>query len=49
MVSYKALNTHPESIISNACHAVGNGNRCQASAAIESEASNARHTAGDIY
>ena len=34
MVSYKALNTTIESIIVDARHAVGDGDGCQAAAAI---------------
>ena len=47
MVSYKALNTVPESIIADACHAVGDGNGGQAAASRESIIADACHAVGD--
>ena len=40
MVSYKALNTSPENIISNTCYRIRDGDRCQAVAIPESIISN---------
>ena len=47
MVSYKALNTNDESIISNTCHRIRDGDWCQAAATIESTSSNTCHRISD--
>ena len=47
LVIYTRLDTISECIISNARHAIGDGDRGKAGAATERIISNARHTIGD--
>lgn len=47
IVVSRSLNTARESKITDACHAVGDGDGCQAAAIIESIIADARHAVGE--